>query len=222
MRIDLTTARCLASTSPQGVSRAAAGLDRLIAATRKLAAEKRSVLSCLFEGASSVSPWRHWPDGDAHDPLTGFRWYYHAHTPSSPAEHGHFHLFASAGSRGVTHLIGVAVDDRGLPRSLFTANRWVTDEVWRPAGTVLRLIARFCVRAPRVLAPIHRWLRATLDAFAPQVRALLLHRDARLAHLGGRNPHAVLENRRVAILSRCTVGIDLQARALDHALFRGM
>ena len=220
MHTDLTTELCLASIDRKGATRAADGLRRLIAISRSMAMKHRSVLSDLFESASPVSAWAHRPDGDAHDPRAGFRWYYHAHPRATPGEHGHFHLFAQAGSRGVTHLVSLGVDAHGRPRSLFTANRWVTDEVWRPAAAVLRLIARFSLRAPRMFASTHRWLRAVLDAFAPQVQALLVHRDARLAHLAARQGRAVSEDRRIAILSRCRIDLDSQARALDHALFR--
>lgn len=217
MRIDLSSEGCLAAARPQVASRAAAGLTRLIAMMRCMAAEQRSVLSDLFVSASSMQPWTHWPAGDACDSRGGFRWYYHSHGRASRVEHGHFHLFAENGRRGVTHLVGVAVDALGQPRSIFTANRWVTDEVWRPAPAVLSLIARFRLRTPRAHARMHRWLRAVLDAFEPQLRSLLHHRDLRIASLGA-GDRQVLEDRRVFVLSRCSISIDSQARALDRIL----
>jgi hypothetical protein len=69
------------------------------------------------------------------------------------AEHGHFHLFAQLGKDDrqiprYTHLLGIAVDARGLPLRLFTTNRWVTDETWLPAPSVLGMVRQVLRAAP--------------------------------------------------------------------------
>lgn len=55
-------------------------------------------VAAALGGASRVFHWRHYPEGDAHDPATHAQYFYHAHPPeertSAPAgEHGHFHAF---------------------------------------------------------------------------------------------------------------------------------
>ena len=43
----------------------------------------------------TYTQWSHYPEGDAVDPDSRARWFYHAHPPADrgPREHGYFHLF---------------------------------------------------------------------------------------------------------------------------------
>jgi hypothetical protein len=70
---------------------------------------------------------------------------------------------------------------------------------------------------PRSLRRIHCWLADVLVAFRPQVRALLAHRDARVKALRAGRGAAVLEDRRIAILSRCRIDLHAQAALLDRS-----
>lgn len=188
----------------------------------RMAKEGHSVLTAAIgPQAASVPAWSHWPPDDARDVRTGYRWYYHCHARDgrTAGEHGHFHLFSEPSKGGsVTHLVAVSVDARGLPLGLFAPNRWVTDEHWQPAPRVLRLIEAFAMNAPRALRRIHAWLSAVLHAFLPQVRALLRHRDERMDILRGRARGDVMEDRRIAVLSRCAIDLPSQAAALDRRL----
>lgn len=49
----------------------------------------------LPQSPDRFTQWEHYPKGDAIDPASKARWYYHAHPPEQrgPREHGHFHLF---------------------------------------------------------------------------------------------------------------------------------
>ena len=44
-----------------------------------------------------------------------------------------------------THLVAIALDDRGRPLRLFTTNRWVTGETWYAAADVAAASARFAI-----------------------------------------------------------------------------
>lgn len=200
---------------------AARGLSELMAMSTEMAGAGSSVLSTLMDGHTALPVWAHLPRDDAHDRRSGYRWYYHCHPGGGrvAGEHGHFHLFADVrGSSQVTHLVAVAVDARGQPRGLFTPNRWVTDEVWRPAVEVLRLMRGFVLAAPRKWHRVHAWLSALLRGFAPQIGSLLSARDLRLATLQRRGHAHPLEDRRIAVLSLSRIDLVRQAQALERRL----
>lgn len=59
-------------------------------------------VAAALAGAARVFHWRHYPEGDAHDPTTHAQYFYHAHPleerGAAPAgEHGHFHTFLRQG-----------------------------------------------------------------------------------------------------------------------------
>ena len=106
-----------------------------------------------------MTEWGHYPSDDAYDADSGYRWYYHAHPDAQRGdEHGHFHVFARAATAGYTHLVGLSVSAAGLPLRAFTTNPWVTNEVYAPAGRVLRRLQQFSMRKPAALVLVHRWL----------------------------------------------------------------
>lgn len=211
--------RALALESRNSVQRAADGLASLMEATRRLALERQGLLAEFVGNPSIVRAWDHLPPEDAHDPRSGYRWYYHCHPREArtAGEHGHFHLFSDPQSgSAVTHLVAISVSDRGLPLGLFTTNRWVTDERWQSATRVLNLLRDFGLSSPRVLRRVHRWLSHLLRAFEPQIRALLHARDERVAALRATARSDVMDDRRIAVLSRCRIDLFAQAAALDR------
>jgi hypothetical protein len=171
-----------------------------------LQARGRNVVTELQPADRAMQQWNHYPADDAFDPVSGCRWYYHAHPgPQADAEHGHFHLFAAASTRAhagrYTHLVGLSVSAEGMPLRAFTTNRWVTNEVYAPAGAVLCKLQQFALRAPRDLALVHRWLAAAVALFRPQIGALLVERDERLQRALAQRPN-VFEDRRTTLLSQ--------------------
>lgn len=145
--------------------------------------------------------------------------YYHSHARGTRSEHGHFHVFrslapcADAGAPArYAHFIAIGVDARGLPLRLFTTNRWVTDECWCGARDSIAALERtLAARAGRAV-PLERFLRGVLTVFFPQAAMLLVRRDQRVAEHGGAR---VLEDRRMHVLSECTVSLAAQMAALD-------
>lgn len=193
--------------------------------TRRWAEAGSTVLHRLI-GTQPPNAWQHYPEGDARDRWAGYRWYYHCHEGPQPAgEHGHFHLFSEHGSGnrerpGLTHLVAIAVDARGLPARAFTCNRWVTDEVWRDADQVLRLLARFRVQVPDAeLDAVSRWLMALTQMFAPQLHDLIAERDAAMARRAatGRRPN-LRDDRRLDVITECRLSLPDQIEAIQRRL----
>lgn len=211
--------QAIADESRSGVQRAAEGLSGLMEATRRLALQRDGLLAEVKGQQVEIRAWSHLPPDDAYDAGAGYRWYYHCHAREArtAGEHGHFHLFSDLKSGSeVTHLLAVSVSDRGAPLGLFTTNRWVTDERWQSASEVLRLIQAFAMTSPRHLRRVNEWLAHLLRAFEPQVRALLSQRDARLDALRATARSDVMDDRRIAVLSRCRIDLFAQAAALDR------
>ncbi|MGA8262532.1 MAG: hypothetical protein WB783_20160 [Arenicellales bacterium] len=182
------------------------------------AADGGSAPARLLGAARGFVEWAHYPQPDAIDPQSGWRFYYHCHPASQrPArEHGHFHIFvpgpgtAESGGNGFSHLVGLSVDARGLPWRLFTTNKWVTDETWQPAGTLERHL-----RAPHLHGAEPRdvamWLENLVLLFSAEITALLHARDLRLA--GGDR----LEDHRLQMPSQRRIDLARRLRALETA-----
>ena len=110
-----------------------------------------------LRGAAVFVSDAHYPDGDVFDAESGAQYYYLAHRANA-LEHGHFHSFARRGD-GPSHLFAVSMDAWGQPLTLFTINRWVTGETWRPAAAVCSLLDGFRFADQ---SPLTRWLSAIL------------------------------------------------------------
>lgn len=189
------------------------------------AAQGLSAPARLLGGARGFVEWAHYPQPDAVDPQSGWKFYYHAHAASQrpQAEHGHFHIFVPApapaadGAAAFSHLIGLSVDARGLPLRWFTTNRWVTAEVWQPAGTLDRFLdsPRLSAAEPHDVA---QWLQDLLLLFRGDISALLQARDARIATPPGRGRLAAMsrprfDDHRLRIVSQRRA--DLARRLVD-------
>ena len=83
-------------TRRDGDAEAAATIRRCRA---ELAACGGSIVREATGGAAAIEAWRHYPAGDAYDPLTHLQYFFHRHAaaagprPPWPQEGGHFHLF---------------------------------------------------------------------------------------------------------------------------------
>ncbi|MCI4440123.1 hypothetical protein [Tibeticola sp.] len=174
----------------------------------------RGLAEVALAGARTLEPLRHYPARDVVDPARGTRFYYHAHTSHRyPAEeHGHFHLFVYPSGQpsgpDFFHLAGLSLDARGMPLRWFTTNRWVTGERWHSADALLDALPRFAIETRGRLAPLARWLTAMVQLYAPQIRALILRRDARIARKLAQTPgEALFEDRRLDVVSECRVSL---------------
>lgn len=213
---------------PGGPSRAAG--RRLLETYAGLAERGEHLLHPVL-GGHPPSQWAHYPDDDAIDRKSGYQWFYHSHSPEDrpdAGEHGHFHLFArrplwsrrlnSASEREFAalthapeiqvktrHLIGIGLDAKGLPVSLFTVNSWVTGDLMLGAANTERLLMGMSLDTGH--AAIDAMLECVVALCQDEIRALLAARDRTLAKA---KSQALLEDRSLEVLSE--VAIDLDAK----------
>lgn len=175
---------------------------------RALINDQQTILGELLrdEPESPVLRWQHYPAGDVQDPDTGAMYYYHAHADGERPqdEHGHFHLFIRPEpSAQFSHFVGVSIDARGALRSLFTTNRWVTDEQFRSAGNLVSMLPEaFVVNRARPSWLVSRWLMMLVRLCEPHIQRLLIARDEFLGWAGdGELPVDIAEDRSKQVLS---------------------
>lgn len=183
-----------------------AAAEELVALSAAMAAEgKMLVERVLPSPPDSFTQWQHYPKGDAIDPASGARWFYHAHPPEQrgPREHGHFHLFLPLGIFAgveplavptkeklakVVHVAALCFDIDGLPTRWVAPNQWVTNEYMMPAAAVIaRLDALDLSQAGEAkgIGGVGRWLTLALVAHRGEIEALLRRRDGALVNCGG-------------------------------------
>ena len=201
-----------------------------------------NVVGELLRDQGTFYAWNHYPDGDVYDHHSHSQYYFHSH-PSElrGGEHGHFHLFMRpkgmpAGIRpapvpdlalpegdnaALSHLVGISMDEFGVPIRLFTTNRWVTGEIWYAAADVERMLDCFVIDHVRPSWAVNRWVSAMIRLFRPQIVALIAARDHVVAawqdgHLEGN----VYEDRALEVTAQTEISVDDQRRAVEQALGR--
>ena len=109
----------------------------------------------------------------------------------------------------MVHIAALSISPAGLPLSLFTVNRWVTNEWLYPHGEIMSALAGFDLADAPGDPLVNRWLTAMVHLCAPLIDSLLAERDAALAAAGWDGENCALE-----ILSTTTV--DLQGLVDTH------
>jgi hypothetical protein len=182
----------------------------------------------------------HYPKGDVYDGETGAQYYYHAHRGPT-GEHGHFHTFirgkgipsaarpaavrsAARRPRGkaeICHLIAISMNRAGLPIGLFTTNQWVTGETLFSAQDTIQMLDRFQVDHVHPCLATNRWISAMLRLFRPEIKMLLLRRDAKLGAWQGKHPDRdPLLDEELEVTSSVPIDIDRQVARVDRLLGR--
>lgn len=185
----------------------------------RFAEKGRTMNEIALCGAKEFVEWRHYPANDLVDPSSGYEFYYHAHSADEmpEGEHGHFHII-KRDQRGFHHLIGIALDQKGLPVRLFTTNQWVTGEDIGSAPHVLRSIKGFKMTASGRVAPLSKWIGALIQLFADEIEGLVIGRDEKIKQLvieeGSRE--IALNSRQHHVLTECS--INLMGRLSEHLL----
>lgn len=177
----------------------------------------RSMAQLALCGAARFEHWRHYPAADARDARHGSQFYFHAHEQArGPGEHGHFHLFQRSATPGsFHHLVALAIDALGQPLRWFTTNAWVTGEQWLAAPALCRMLPHYTLVQRGRLAPLARWLQALVRLHAQEIARLLRQRDAVLRRAaGGRELDAVLQDRRLELLSQQEISLARRLQAL--------
>lgn len=186
-----------------------------------------NIVGEVLKGQGPFYEMDHYPKEDVYDRDTASQYYYHAHREDH-AEHGHFHLFlrsaalpqgtepamGPAGENRVAHLVAISMDAWGYPTDLFAVNRWVTDESWLPAATIVAELDQFAIDHAYPSWPVNRWLTAMVRCFRPQIEALLYHRDEVVSQRLGHNLEQVLEDRSLEITGTILVDIESWAGRL--------
>jgi hypothetical protein len=177
--------------------------ESLIDATRTMHARGTPLMRLVLPPDDEPEQWAHYPPDDAISPVSGCRYFYHCHPPEERRmrEHGHFHLFLPLGvfalngcksappddgqkRAEVVHLGALSVDMQGVPLSLFSTNRWVTDEWLYPADDIAAVIDQFDLTGADGNPLVNQWLTAFVTLAREPILALLHERDAALSAKG--------------------------------------
>ena len=179
----------------------------------------RTLNEAALCGAKDFIEWQHYPINDLVDEHSGYEFYYHAHSADEmpKGEHGHFHVIKRDAQR-FHHLIGISLDQKGLPVRLFTTNQWVTGEEMMDSGAAINFIKEFELTTKGRMAPVSKWIGALIQLFAVEIEGLLIERDQKIAQLvieqGTRD--LVLNSKKHHVLTECK--IHLMGRLSDNLL----
>jgi hypothetical protein len=179
----------------------------------------RTLNEAALCGAKDFIEWQHYPNNDLVDEVSGYAFYYHAHSADEMpnGEHGHFHVIKHD-AKSFQHLIGIALNQTGLPTRLFTTNQWVTGEAMADSAMAIKSIQGFEMVKRGRMALVSKWVSALIRLFSAEIERLILERDQQIAQLvaemGSRD--VVLNSRKHHVLTECK--IDLMERLSDHLL----
>lgn len=214
------------------------------AAVDCMAALHREGSNLVFEvlkGHGEFTELDHYPPDDLHDRQSHAQYYFHAHPQEErdDPDYGHFHTFMRHGGipsdispaplpdlvmpederDHVCHLIAISMSDTGLPRRLFTTNRWVTGDTWYSAQDVIRMLDGFLIETPSPSRHLNQWLTAMFVLFRPQIEQLLIERDGVVDRWQRMHPETyVFEDRRLEITSSVDISLQTQIETLDRIL----
>jgi hypothetical protein len=189
-----------------------------------------NIVGEVLRGQGKFYEMDHYPKNDVYDQDHFTQYYYHAHRRDHD-EHGHFHLFMRDGAMSddmtphdgpegkerVAHLVAISMDVWGYPIELFAVNRWVTDESWFSAETVVALLDRFKVDHAHPNQAVNNWLTAMVRCFRPHIESLLLHRDEVVEAWQNTECETLqetLENRNLEVTGSLQVDLDAWHQAL--------
>jgi hypothetical protein len=141
----------------------------------------RTLSEAALCGAKDFVEWQHYPSEDLVDKVSGYEFYYHAHSLDEmpKGEHGHFHVIKRE-KNSFHHLIGIALNQHGIPVRLFTTNQWVTGEDMVDAMRVIQSLSSFEMAVKGRMAPVCRWISSLIRLFFVEIEVLILERDQKI------------------------------------------
>ena len=185
----------------------------------KYAKSGRTLNEAALCGARDFIEWQHYPNNDLADKQSGYEFYYHAHSADEmpKGEHGHFHVIKRH-AKSFHHLVGISLDQKGLPVRLFTTNQWVTGEEMADSNLVMQSVVEFQMDITGRMAPVSKWVGALMQLFQSEIKELIKERDREITRLVTRlgNRGNVLNSREHHVLSECK--IDLMGRLSENLL----
>ena len=177
----------------------------------------RTLNEAALCGAKDFVEWRHYPSNDLVDGYSGYEFYYHAHSADEMpnGEHGHFHVI-KRDAETFHHLIGIALDQKGLPTRLFTTNQWVTGEEMINSALAIKSLKGFEMAIKGRMAPVGNWVGSLIQLFIAEIEKLIVERDQKIALLVTEcgNRELVLNSRKHHVLTECK--INLMERLSEH------
>ena len=196
--------------------------QEMVSVQTRYAKKGISLAQAALCGSQNYIEWQHYPRNDLVDSESGYEFYYHSHSSEEMlnGEHGHFHLFKRDQTHleKFHHLIGIALDSKGLPVRIFTTNQWVTGESMAKAPTVLKLLKEFKFSAKGRASPIARWISSFVKLFYFEMENLILKRDQKIDQLSikmGKRSKAI-ESKKHSVITQCK--INLMDRLSKHLL----
>ena len=119
----------------------------------------------------------------------------------------------------LSHLVGISMDEFGVPIRIFSTNRWVTGEVWYTSDDVCRMVDLFIIDHTRPSWPVNRWFSAMICLLQPQSIQLLGARDKTVSKWAANRPGVnVYEDRELEITSAMPISLDEQLEKASRAL----
>lgn len=188
-----------------------AALAELIQLSAAMADEGSTLIERVLPSPpANYIQWEHYPAGDAIDPLSRARWFYHAHPPEQrgAGEHGHFHLFlplsafegleplatpVKPDAAEVVHVAAMCFNTDGLPTHWIATNQWVTEEFMFPAAAVIARLDGCNLSGAgeaQGISHVGRWLTCALICARGDIVELLHRRDAALERTAPRDKAA--------------------------------
>lgn len=168
----------------------------------------RTLAEAALAGAKNFIEWQHYPNNDSVDKVSGYEFYYHSHAFEEmlAGEHGHFHIIQRS-DETFHHLIGIALNQKGLPVRLFTTNQWVTRESVLDARASFKLLKKFNMNIKGRMAPISQWLSALIKLFLPEIKRLLIEREHKILELAAKlgNRELALHSKKHHVLTQCKI-----------------
>lgn len=176
----------------------------LLALSERMMGEGQTLVQRILPPPPGIfTQWKHYPEGDAIDPDSKARWYYHAHPPEQrgEGEHGHFHIFLPlAHFEGeapvaepkpkknkkpakVTHVCALSFNTDGLPTEWFATNQWVTEEYLYPAESIIESLDHLQMDGAgesKGIPDVGRWLTLAMAACREDIERILRERDKAL------------------------------------------
>jgi len=179
----------------------------------------RTLNKAALCGAREYVEWQHYPKNDLADLKSGYEFYYHAHSANQmpDGEHGHFHVIKRE-TQSFHHLVGIALDQKGLPTRLFTTNQWVTGEEMADSALAIKSLKGFDMVVKGRMAPLSNWVSALIQLFSPEIEKLIVEREQRIALIEAEcgSRELALNSKEHHVLTECK--IDLLGRLSEHLL----
>jgi len=205
-----------------------AAVLRLLETYSNLAQRGEHLFGSLL-GGQTPRQWSHYPEDDAIDQGRGFQWFYHSHSPKDrpgSAEHGHIHLFArrklwSRRLRSVRelkfaelaegadprvntrHLLTIGFDAKGIPKTLFTVNSWVTGDLMLSASNTALLLDQMTLDTGN--EDVDTVIECVVKLYKDEIRDLLLRRDSLLYQ---KRAPGILGDECLEVLSDIAINVD--------------